>query len=114
MTDFTSFIPSSLMRRAFVCGDEFAWSRADALEVIAITEREGFSVLGVDIWIPSPSGPIIPTPFVYDWSSSNWKRYPHVPKSAANFVRSFEWDPTDVNFLNREPYFNLTVDNERK
>ncbi len=114
MADFTSFIPNSLMERAFVWGDEFAWSRADALEVIAITEREGFSVLGVDIWIPSPRGPIIPTPFVYDWSSNDWKRYPHVPKSAANFVRSFEWESTDANFLNRDPYFNLTVDDERK
>ncbi len=114
MTDFTSFIPKSLMDRAFVCAGEYAWPRADALEVIAITEREGFSVLGVDIWIPSPGGPIIPTPFVYDWSWSDWKRYPHVPKSAANFVRAFEWDPKDVNFLNREPYFNLTVDDDRK
>jgi hypothetical protein len=98
------------MERAYASQREFAWSRADAVDVIAAVERSGLTVLGVEIWIPSPDGPIRPTPFVYDWGSDDWKRYAPVPKSAAEYVRSFEWDPADVGFKNREPYFNLTVD----
>jgi len=114
MSSFVSFIPSSILRRAFAFGGEYAWSRDDALKVISIAEREGLAILGVDIWVPASSGgPIIPTPFVYDWDSTAWTRNPNVPRAAADFIRTFEWDPADAAFLNREPYFNLTVDDHR-
>ena len=109
ISNFASHLPASLLGRAFAFHGELAWPRVDAIEVITIVERERFVVLGVDIWIPSPRGPIIPTPFVYDWSSDDGKPYPHVPKSAKEFVQTFEWDPDDVDFKNQQPYFNLTV-----
>jgi hypothetical protein len=109
MSNFTALLPASLLTRAFVCGGEFAWSRSDVLDVISLAERAGCAVLGVDIWIPSHRGPIIPTPFVYDWSSDDQKDSPQVPKSATEFVQTFKWDATDEDFKNREPYFNLTV-----
>jgi len=114
MSGFIAFVPSLLLRRAFAYGGEYAWTRADALETIAIAEHQGFSVLGVDVWVPSALGaPIIPAPILYCWSSQGWIRYPHVPRSPADFIRTFEWDPSDAAFLSCEPYFNLTIDDQR-
>ena len=111
MTDFASVLPEGLLSRAFKARNgELAWSRADAIDAITIIEGAGFKVLGVDIWIPTPRGPLIPTPFVYDWGSDDWSKHPKSPKSAMDFVRKFEWDDNDKNFKEREPYFNLTVE----
>lgn len=112
MSNIATLLPASLLTRAFACGGEFAWSRSDALDVISLAERAGYVVLGVDIWTPSPRGPIIPTPFVYDWSSDDRKKSPHAAKSASEFVQAFEWDVADEDFKNREPYFNLTIANK--
>jgi hypothetical protein len=111
MADFTSVLPEGLLGRAFKAGNgELAWSRDDAIDAITIIEREGFNVLGVDIWIPTSRGPLIPTPFVYDWSSDDWSKNAKSSKTATEFVRNFEWDDSDKNFKEREPYFNLTAE----
>jgi hypothetical protein len=114
MPDVKTFIPDLFLQRAFSSGGEYAWSRDDALAAIAIAERQGLSVSRVDIWLPSSDGaPIIPTPLVYDWDSEACMRHPGSPRSASDFVRTFEWDPLDVNFLNREPHFNFTLDEQQ-
>lgn len=99
-------LPNELLDKAFKCGDEFAWSRPDTLEVIKWADRQGFNVIGAEVWVPSPRGPIIPARYVYVWSLG---MYASGPQSARDYVRNFEWDPNDTGFLNSEPFFNLTL-----
>ena len=108
---FSAALPPALLGRAYRATHEFAWTRADALEAIGWLERAGVIILGVDVWIPRPGrGPIVSGLFVYDWSSERSERDRHDwPRTAAEFVRTFEWDPTDPRRA-CEPWFNLCVD----
>ena len=109
MSTFVSTLPARLRNKAFEWHGELAWSRTDAIEVISHLEQDRRAVLGVEIWIPSPSGPIVPTPFVYDWGLERSRRHAGSAKTALDFVRTFAWDPSDIAFRSREPYFNLVV-----
>lgn len=117
MTDelsiFTSVLPSALLKRAFRAGNELAWARADAIEAINLLQSKGEDVIGVDVWIPSPRGPIVSGRFVYDWSGLGGDSVQNWPRSPIEFVRTFEWDPEDVECKGHEPSFNLTVAKSR-
>ena len=101
-------LPARLRLSAYRSGVEAAWSRADALEVIAMLKQRGFYILGVDIWLPTIPGPTIPTPFIYDWNEAHVGDYPNIAPTASEFVSSFAWDPTDAN-RHECPYFCITV-----
>lgn len=102
-------LPKNLLDSAFKCGDEFAWPRADALRVIRWAEAHDHHVIGAEVWVPSSKGPIIPGPYIYAWSEG---LFPGTANTAFDYVRDFEWDANDKGFLNREPYFNLTLDSD--
>lgn len=106
---FAALLPSDLLDRAFTAGNEFAWSRADAIKTIDLLQNKGKDVIGADVWIPSLHGPIISERFVYDWSAPGEDSVPNWPHSALEFVRTFQWDPEDVECKGHEPFFNLTV-----
>jgi hypothetical protein len=110
--EWYSELSKDLVDVAYKAGNEMAWSRQDAIRVIEILEAAGYVILGVDVWLPTRPGPTIPTPYVYDWSAESRGSSPGYPNSAAEFIKSFVWDPTDKS-RGREPYFNLTVDTQR-
>ena len=96
-------LPPLLTKRAYNAGNEFAWAREDAIQVVETLVTQGFVVIGVDVWIPTIPGPTIPTPYVYDWNLNS-----NSLKSAVEFIRGFKWADDDVA-RGVEPFFNLTV-----
>jgi hypothetical protein len=99
--DWTTLLPDYLRQRGYKSGSELAWAREDALQVAETLSNNGYSILGVDIWLATVPGPTIPTPFVYDWDPSR------CGMSAAEFIRTVDWDPTDTSHRGREPHFNI-------
>ncbi len=112
MSSMFQTLPKTVLDNAFRCGNEYAWSRADALEVIKWAEKHNRIVIGAEVWVPSSKGPIIPSRYVYVWSLGWSRRHPGVDQSASEYVRNFEWDPNDTGFLGAEPFFNLTLDRD--
>ena len=110
MSSITKMLPKMLVDRAFSANNEYAWSRPDALKVISLLSGAEVRILGVDVWVPSPGGPIIPAPFIYDWSERDAADRKTPFASASEFVEGFEWDAADVGFRDREPYFNFTLE----
>jgi hypothetical protein len=110
MFDFTAVLPEGLLSRAFRARNgELAWNRADAIDAITLVERAGFRVLGVEVWVPSPKGPIIPMPFFYVWDRDQAFSGKIGILSPSDFVREFRWDERDAEFKDTEPYFNVAV-----
>lgn len=99
---------------AFRSGDEAAWKKAEAREVISIATSLGLAVIGIEVWLPGQDGPVIPIPFFYSWTArevdlSDWNDYrSSVNALAAEYVENFAWDTSDVNHQAFEPLFNLT------
>jgi hypothetical protein len=106
-SDWEKILPVALRHAAYRAGTECAWSRTEALQVIELLVEKGYSVIGVDIWLPTNPGPTIPTPFVYDWDLESVRASKNYPGTALEFVRTFEWDSTDLVFQKFEPYFNI-------
>ena len=110
MFDFTAVLPEGMLSRAFKARNcELAWNRADAIDAITLVERAGFRVLGVEVWVPSPKGPIIPMPFFYVWDRDQAFSGKIGIISPSDFVREFRWDERDAEFKDTEPYFNVAV-----
>jgi len=105
--EWENLLPDDLREAAYKAGSESAWSKRNALRVVEILSADGYVILGVDIWLATKPGPTIPTPFVYDWSLRADLPSQEYPKSAAEFIQTFEWDPTDTSHNGREPYFNI-------
>jgi hypothetical protein len=113
--DWDRLIPDDLRTAAYKSKgtNECAWNREHALRVIDVLSRNGYFVLGVDIWLPTDPGPTIPTPFVYDWNcerslraDTSSKQY---AKTAKDFIRTFDWDPADNSYKGMKPYFNIVA-----
>jgi hypothetical protein len=102
-----TLLPEHLLQAAYrSSGGEYAWKLEDALVVLKLLSSGGCVVLGVDVWLPTDPGPTIPTPYVYDWDLENQGRSGE-GQSAVDFVRTFQWDPTDTSAQGMPPYFNI-------
>jgi hypothetical protein len=104
-------LPIVLLQAAFEHGGQYAWARDDALAVIDWLHDHAHPVIGVDVWVPSDRGPIVPAPWIYTWSQSYSGGRTDAIRDPRMFVACFHWDPDDVGFRNAQPYFNLTVGN---
>jgi hypothetical protein len=94
-----------LTRVAYKANEEMAWARHDARRVYTALQRNGYDILGVDVWLPTKPGP---TPCLRDW----WKgdsQSDRIAKSAGEFIASFDWSTSDANFRFEEPFFNLVA-----
>lgn len=108
--DWQMLLPEALRATAYESkGGEYAWNSEDALRVCDILLRNGYTILGIDIWLPTDPGPTIPTPFVYDWALRADAPTREYPKTAKDFIRTFEWDPADNSHRGMAPYFNFTA-----
>lgn len=109
-------IPEHLCSSAYYSlNKEPAWSRKDALEVIAWASASQLAIFGIEIWLPTTPGPTIPTPYIYTFETEqlggeNWEQFvQRANSSAADYVSSFDWDCADAQHHGLEPYFNLTL-----
>jgi hypothetical protein len=110
MFDFTAVLPEGLLNRAFKSHNgELAWNRTDAIDAITLIELAGFKVSGVEVWVPSSRGPIIPMPFFYAWDRDQAFAGKIGVTSPGDFVRKFRWDERDAEFKDSEPFFNVAV-----
>ena len=94
-----SLLPRDILDRAYKAGGELAWTRADALRVVALVGSHGYRVIGVDTWLPTRPGP---TPLVDDWDESR-------PMSATAFIETFRWKPTDDADRHLDVVFNISA-----
>ncbi|MGH7177473.1 MAG: hypothetical protein ACREJC_08850, partial [Tepidisphaeraceae bacterium] len=109
-------ILTELMKHAYTDEGEAAWPRSQALSLISIMTSNSIAVMGGEIWIPEVGGPIIPAPFIYTWTSPDyqpdletWNAYvERANRDAQDYVETFAWDPQDVGFRDKEPYFTMT------
>jgi hypothetical protein len=112
--EWYGLLPEDLRENAYKSASELAWNRSDALRVVELLSDNGYVMGKVDIWLATRPGPTIPTPFVYDWNSERVKRpSSRYPKSAGEFIRTFEWDPADKSHGGREPYFNILATRDK-
>jgi hypothetical protein len=107
--DWENLLPENLREAAYEAGSEYAWNRENALEVIKVISSHGYVILRVEIWLPTKPGPTIPTPFVYFWRLRTDTPHQKHPKSANEFVGTFEWDEADTSHKGMEPYFNFVA-----
>jgi hypothetical protein len=110
-------IPVKLLTSAFRAGQELAWPRRDAIKVINWLSHHSRAVAGIEVWLPSTSGPEIPFPGVYTWAlepstpvKESWPDFSaRANHDAVAYVENFEWDENDSAYHGREPIFNLDV-----
>ena len=107
--DWLALLPPAVLDSAYRTQNEYAWPRDLALQVVTLAEQAGFHIIGVDIWLPTTSGPTIPMPYIYDWDLEHAATDIRGFRTAHDFIIGFEWDSADAA-RDREPYFNLCID----
>jgi hypothetical protein len=107
--DWTSYLPHDLIKEAYWFNGEAAWKKKAAIEVLDILQKNGYFALGVDIWIPTANGPLIPSRYIYDWDLMA-SRDDRKIKSARAFIESFRWSEEDRESQKYEPFFLITAD----
>lgn len=107
-------LPQDLRSVAHWAGEEAAWPRGKAVEVIDWLCTRGLAVSGVEVWLPAEEGVEIPAPIIYTWDVSErmpqegWTAFvQRSGKESAAYVRDFEWDPADHHYQGRDPFFCL-------
>jgi hypothetical protein len=103
--EFSDALPEELLRRAYRYRNELAWRRTDAIEAIAGLEKAGFTLIGVEVWVPSSPGPQI-TWWLCDLGD---EVISNKPTNALDFVKNFKWGADYKGLEDREPFFNLEV-----
>jgi hypothetical protein len=115
--NFIDQLPSHLRSAAYRAGNEYAWKRSEATEVIDLLSQKGIALDGVEIWLATTPGPTIPTPYIYTWSARSRSQEQDVGeyvirtnREARDYVATFKWDDQDETNRMLEPHFNLSAD----
>ena len=98
--DWYVLLPPDIAARALRDNGELAWTRADALQVVAMLQRHGYAVIGVDTWLPTRPGL---TPLIDNWDERR-------PMSAAAFIETFQWQPVVDANRGLQVHFNISTD----
>ena len=120
MHDLFGELPQHLKDNAYLVGEESAWLKNDALDVIDLCKEQGIAVLGGEVWLPTQPGPTIPTPFMYTWEADqklpteSWGQFVgRTSERARKYIAEFRWDPADVS-RSLTPVFNLALSDENE
>jgi hypothetical protein len=110
-------LPESLSATAFVNGEDVAWEQKDCVSAIDWLRRNGFAILGIELWlienggirtaIRTKSGPALYVADCDPVNGESWDSY--VERSARDAVErisSFHW-PEDSLEPPRPVYFSL-------
>ena len=114
--NWTNELPAELLQAAYVSGPERAWPGAEAIQVIGSLAGLNLAVVGVEVWLPTEPGPTIPAPFFYAWSverragETQTQYAARSRREATQYIADFEWDRKDKAHSDREPFFNLTIE----
>ena len=65
MNNLIQELPHHLKDNIFMAGEEPAWPKQAALEIIEFCMAESIAVLGGEVWLPTDPGPTVPTPYIY-------------------------------------------------
>jgi hypothetical protein len=117
-TSVPSNFPEELTGAAFVNGEEVAWEQKDCLTAINWLFKNGYAVLGFELWLPEDDGirTAISTkagPAVYASGCNRkkgeiWEDYvQRSTRAAAERIGAFRWFE-DALEPARPAYFNLT------
>jgi hypothetical protein len=104
---WTSILPPDLVARAYRYKNEIAWTKEDALTVVAAIERQGWSVLGIDAWKATTPGP---TPLCDDWSDYGIGRFPGYPETPSEFIRRFPWQSFSPGYPGIDVHFAIGLE----
>jgi hypothetical protein len=110
-------LPQNLRDSAYRFGNESAWQRKEALEVIDFLSRHAIPVSRIEVWLATFPGPTIPMPFFYHWPGISRDaeidgnhHAAEVNKQAREFIEDFEWDERDQLHAKDIPFFNIASD----
>jgi hypothetical protein len=116
MVSLNSLVTPELRAAAYCYGDEFAWTRDDALKVVDWASKCQIAIAGVEVWLATKPGPTIPTPLIYSWQAEKElykKPWPRFVKEAnylaTEYIKHFAWDVSDTSRYSLDPYFNLCL-----
>lgn len=120
-TDIRRQLPEGLRSAAHWAGEEAAWPRSKAVEVIEWLRTRDLAVAAIEIWLPAQEGVEIPAPIIYTWDAPDrepreeWAAFvQRSAQEAAAYVCDFEWDPSDHHYQSSDPYFYLDFLSERE
>ncbi|HXX99274.1 MAG TPA: hypothetical protein VEI54_00040 [Candidatus Limnocylindrales bacterium] len=110
--------PEELAATAFVNGEEAAWEQEDCLAAIGWLSKNGYAVLGFELWLPedrgirtaisTKAGPAIYVSSCDPKKGETWENYvQRSAREAAEHIGGFRW-PEDSLEQPRPAYFNLT------
>ncbi len=109
-------LPESLRVAAYYAGEEAAWPKEEAIDVLECATELGAAACGVEVWLPTVPGPTIPTPYVYSWEAEEqkpeevWSDFVlRANSAAAQYIREFVWGSNDKAHEGFEPYFNFDL-----
>ena len=49
-------LPESLLKKAFIYNNEYAWKRNEMCQIIDILKLNNMAILGMEIWVPENEG----------------------------------------------------------
>ena|SRR5215471_17892478 len=110
--------PEELSAAAFVSGEEVAWAQKDCLAAIDWLSKNGYAVLGYELWLPenrgirtsisTKAGPAIYVSSCDPMKGEAWEHYvQRSAREAAGHIGKFHW-PEDSLEQTHLAYFNLT------
>lgn len=105
MEDWYELLPPSLLQRAYRAETELAWSREDALSVIADLKLAGYRVDKIEVWLPTKPGPEV---LSFGWRLSKVRA--GIAPSAEEYVKTFHWEPRGKTSQRLEPVFNMNAE----
>lgn len=113
--DIKSFLPSSILSKAYEYNSEYAWKPEDIVELSSILKEKKIAVLGGEVWEKTIEGPMISSD-IYQWAamqksdSESWEEYvDSTLKEMSNFIEKLSME----RVLEQNTYINIEMINQK-